>query len=65
MKGHVNGVNVLVQREAPLANYVHCFNHILNLVVVDVLKNIKKVADFIVILQKLYVYISGSAVQIK
>ena len=65
MKGHVSGVNVLVQREAPLANYVHCFNHRLNLVVVDVLKNIKKAADFFVILQKLYVFISGSAVQMK
>ncbi len=47
MKGHVSGVNVLVQREAPLANYVHCFNHRLNFVVVDVLKNIKKAADFL------------------
>ena len=40
MKGHVSGVIVLVQKEAPLANYVHCFNHRLNLVIVDVLKNI-------------------------
>ena len=46
MKGHFSGVNVLVRREAPLANCVLCFNHRLNLVVVDVLKNIKKVADF-------------------
>ena len=52
-KGHVSGVKFLVQKEAPLANYVHCFNHRLNLVIVDVLKGIKKATDFFVILQKL------------
>ena len=63
MKGHVSGVNILEQREASLANYVHCFSHRLNLVFVDVLKNIKK--GQLIFLPKLYVYISGSAVQMK
>ena len=65
MRGNVRGVNALIQgSEAPLANYIHCFNHRLNLVIVDVLKNVQQAVDFFIFIQKIYLFISGSAVHI-
>lgn len=65
MRGNVRGVNALIQgNEAPLANYIHCFNHRLNLVIVDVLKNVQQAVDFFIFIQKIYLFISGSAVHI-
>ena len=48
MRGNVRGVNALIQgNEAPLANYIHCFNHRLDLVIVDVLKNVQQQLIFL------------------
>ena len=46
----------------PQAIYTHCYNHQLNLIVVDSVKNIPLVAEFFAILQQLYVFVSGSAI---
>lgn len=66
MSGKLNGVHVKIQQsECPLAKYVHCFNHRLNLVIVDSIKNVRQAADFFVLLEKLYHFISGSNVHIQ
>ena len=46
----------------PIPNNVHCMNHRLNFVIVDVCKAIKPVRDFFSLLECLYVFLSGSAV---
>ncbi|CAL1672073.1 unnamed protein product [Lasius platythorax] len=60
MSGHCKGVQSLLKKEVPQAVYVHCFNHILNLVIVDVCKAIKTARNFFSFLQSLYVFLSGS-----
>ena len=62
MSGHCNGVQALLQSEVPQATYIHCLNHKLNLVIVDVCKGIKSAAHFFDLLQMLYVFISGSKI---
>ena len=42
--------------------YVHCHAHRLNLALVDSVKAIQAAAEFFVLLEKLYVYVSGSFV---
>ena len=66
MSGQVNGVSTIIsENAAPMACYIHCFNHRLNLVIVDSLKNVPNADDFLILLQKLYAFVSGSAVHIK
>ncbi|XP_025207742.1 uncharacterized protein LOC112603419 [Melanaphis sacchari] len=62
MSGNANDVQAIFQREVPQAIYTHCYNHRLNLVVVDVCKNIPEVATFFSLLQKIYNFISRSTV---
>jgi len=62
MSGCVAGVQAKIRAVVSQAIYTHCYNHQLNLIVVDCVKNIPLVAEFFVILQQLYVFISGSAV---
>ncbi|XP_049274148.1 zinc finger MYM-type protein 1-like [Rhipicephalus sanguineus] len=62
MSGTSRGVQALFRQEVPQAVYVHCMNHRLNLVIVDVCKAIKPVRDFFSLLECLYVFLSGSAV---
>jgi hypothetical protein len=57
------GVNVLIrQNYASCAQYIHCFNHRLNLVLVDVVKSVSCCAETLSLLQSFYVFLSGSAV---
>ncbi|GBN70321.1 Zinc finger MYM-type protein 1, partial [Araneus ventricosus] len=57
VSGKHAGVNAIIKdRVAPLANYIHCFNHRLNLVLVDVATSIQCVRDCLSLLQKLYVF---------
>ncbi|XP_063920420.1 zinc finger MYM-type protein 1-like [Zophobas morio] len=35
MSGHLNGVQARFKRDVPHAVYIHCFNHVLNLAIVD------------------------------
>ena len=62
----MNGVStIILENVAPMAYYIHCFNHHLNLLIVDSLKNVPKADDFLILLQKLYVFVRVSAVHIK
>lgn len=51
MSGKVKGVQALLKKEVPQAIYVHCFNHALNLVVVDICKNLKDCNIFFLFLK--------------
>lgn len=65
MRGHINGVQALFRKEVPQALYTHCANHRLNLVLVDVTKNIEQVEVFFNFLQELYVFMSSSVIHNK
>lgn len=62
MSGKNAGVQARMKAEAPLAFYVHCNAHCLNLVLVDSVKCIPEADCFFSLLQKLYVFVSGSYV---
>lgn len=62
MSGKNTGVQARIKAEAPLAFYVHCNAHCLNLVLVDSVKCIPEAYCFFSLLQKLYVFVSGSYV---
>lgn len=64
MKGHVNGVNVLVREcaENPCI-YNHCYSHRLNLVLVDVAKNVNIVDDTFGLLEAIYSFQSVSTLR--
>ncbi|KAL4090205.1 hypothetical protein QTP88_025104 [Uroleucon formosanum] len=65
MKGSINGVQALFKNKVPHAFYIHCHNHRLNLVLVDVAKNVDEVNFFFNFLQDLYNFISGSSIYSK
>lgn len=66
VSGKHAGVNALIKEcAAPLAKYIHCINHRLNLVLVDVAKSVQSIRDCLLLLQKLYVFTSCSSVHIK
>ena len=65
MSGHVSGVQTRIQQLAEWAICVHCYAHRLNLVVVDSCKSVWYASDFFALLQRLYVFLSGSYVQPK
>jgi len=46
MSGHLNGVQAKIKQFAPNAAYIHCFNHALNLVIVDCCKSNKDSFNF-------------------
>ncbi|XP_066982800.1 zinc finger MYM-type protein 1-like [Macrobrachium rosenbergii] len=60
MSGRHKGVAARIKQEAPFAFYVHCHAHRLNLVLVDVIKSLPDASQFFSLLEKLYVFISGS-----
>lgn len=60
MSGKVSGVQTRFREEVPQALYVHCLNHRLHLVMMDVCKCIKEVNSFCSTLENLYVFMSGS-----
>ncbi|XP_050528113.1 zinc finger MYM-type protein 1-like [Daktulosphaira vitifoliae] len=62
MSGTQNGVQAIFQKEVPKALYTHCYNHRLNLVIVDVCKNVPKIEKIISLLQQLYNFINRSTV---
>lgn len=47
MSCKVNGVQAIFQRQIPQAIYTHCYNNRLNLVIVDICKNIPEVKMFL------------------
>ena len=60
MSGQSRGVQALIKQEVPQAIYIHCMNHRLNLVIVDVCKGITYCRNFFDLLESLYVFLSGS-----
>lgn len=62
MSGKNTGVQTGMKSEAPLAFYVHCNAHCLNLVLDDSVKCIPEANCFFSLLQKLSVFVSGSYV---
>lgn len=65
MSGHCAGVQAKIRDDAEWAIYVHCYAHRVNLVVVDTCKAVKFAADFFALLQRLYIFLSGSYVHPK
>ena len=60
MSGKFTGVQQRVMRLAPQAIYIHCFAHVLNLVLVDCAKKIASASEFFALLQSLYVFLSST-----
>lgn len=65
MSGKTSGVSTRIKEICPNAAYIHCYAHRLNLVLVDTCKSIPEAADFFSLLERLYVFISGSYVHNK
>ena len=60
MSGRCTGVQKRVMEVVPQAVYIHCFAHILNLVLVDCSKNVVHAARFFALLESLYVFVSST-----
>ena len=65
MSGKNSGVAARIQEDCKQAVYVHCYAHKLNLVLADVAKSVTETGYFFSLLQKFYVFISGSYVHNK
>lgn len=60
MSGCNKGVQALFRKEnAPHAVYIHCYNHRLNLVIVDSVKSVRMAENFFSFLEELYVYMTA------
>ena len=62
MSGKLGGVQKLIKDKSPMANYLHCYAHRLNLVLIDTAKVVRQVDDFFSLLEQLYIFISNSIV---
>ena len=65
MSGGVSGVQKRIQERDPLAYYVHCYAHRLNLVLISVSNCVPQASEFFILLEKLYVFASNSVVHEK
>lgn len=65
MSGKHSGVQARIIQQAKYAFYVHCSAHCLNLVLVDAVKAVPEAEEFFALLQRLYVFTSGSYVHPK
>ena len=65
MSGRLSGVSTRIKEVCNSAVYIHCYAHRLNLVLVDTTKSIPEAANFFSLLQRLYVFLSGSYVHNK
>lgn len=57
MSGHCTGVKTRVREFAPYAAYIHCYAHVLNLVLVDSVKSVTHAYEFFALLEALYICI--------
>jgi len=60
MSGHCSGVQQRIRAVAPMALYVHCYAHCLNLALVDSTKSASESAEFFALIEMLYVFMSPS-----
>ncbi|XP_076358927.1 E3 SUMO-protein ligase ZBED1-like [Tachypleus tridentatus] len=58
MSGHISDIQERFRREVSQAMYVHCYAHMLNIVLVDCVHNVQAAAEFFVTIQKLYKFFS-------
>lgn len=65
MSGKHSGVQARIKEQANHAFYIHCSAHCLNLVLVDTVKAVPEVGQFFSLLERLYVFTSGSYVHQK
>lgn len=65
MSGKHSVVQTRIKEEAKYAFYIHCSTHYLSLVLVDAVKAVPEAEEFFSLLEKLYVFTSGSAVHPK
>ena len=59
MSGAYGGVQALMRQKAPIARYIPCAAHALNLVINDAVKNVTELRNFFDMLAKLYVFFSA------
>ena len=64
MSGHCTGVQTRVREFAPNAVYIHCYAHVLNLVLVDSVRRVPLASEFFVLLEALYVFMSSSKIHV-
>ncbi|MCH9717061.1 MAG: DUF4371 domain-containing protein [Gammaproteobacteria bacterium] len=64
MSGHCTGVQTRVREFAPCATYIHCYAHVLNLVLVDSVKSVTLAYEFFTLLEALYVFASSSKIHV-
>jgi hypothetical protein len=62
MSGKHSGVSTRITEQARFSHYIHCYAHRLNLVLVDVAKAVPEASQFFSLLERLYVFFSGSYV---
>lgn len=60
MRRQYNGVQAKIREINPLAMYVHCYAHILNLCLIDLAKQLSYVRNTFESLQSLYNFIGAS-----
>jgi len=60
MSGRCSGVQTRIRAIAPMAVYVHCYAHCLNLVLVYSTKSVPQASEFFALLEILYVFMSTS-----
>ena len=61
MSGKFNGLQALIRRLCPMAFYVHCYCHRLNLALEDACKSISHVRNALGTVNSIYTLIGGSA----
>ena len=64
MSGCCTGVQTRVREFAPYAVYIHCYAHVLNLVLVDSVKSVTSASEFFMLLEALYVLVSSSKIHV-
>lgn len=62
ISGNQNGVQAIFKKKIPQTLCTHYNNHRLNLLILDVCKNILEIEKCIILLQQLYNFVSRSAV---
>ena len=64
MSGTCTGVQKRVTEFSPNAVYIHCYTHVLNLVLVDSVKSVLSASEFFILLEAFYVFVSTSKVHV-
>ena len=65
MRGQLSSVQKRIRDNAPYAYYVHYYRHRLNFILINAAKVIPGTADFFILLENLYIFISNPLVHEK